>query len=150
MVGMQAVDGPELAPARVPVPAAQPFLQTLGANLKETFFPDDPFRAVARENGRCRRAAAALRYLFPCLEWLPSYTLGTLRSDLISGVTVASLAVPQGISYAKLADLPPVMGLCKYTLRTLIVDQFQVCTELVTYVYYCVQTLVSYRLWCTR
>uniref|UniRef100_A0ACD5XX19 Uncharacterized protein n=1 Tax=Avena sativa TaxID=4498 RepID=A0ACD5XX19_AVESA len=111
MVGMvmqmQAVD----VPARVPVPAARPFLQTLGVNLKETFFPDDPFRAVAREDGRCRRAAAALRYLFPCLEWLPSYTLGALRSDLIAGVTVASLAVPQGISYAKLADLPPIMGL---------------------------------------
>uniref|UniRef100_A0ACD5Y413 Uncharacterized protein n=1 Tax=Avena sativa TaxID=4498 RepID=A0ACD5Y413_AVESA len=109
MVGMQiqAVD----VPARVPVPAARPFLQTLGANLKETFFPDDPFRAVAREDGRCRRAAAALRYLFPCLEWLPSYSLGALRSDLIAGVTVASLAVPQGISYAKLADLPPIMGL---------------------------------------
>lgn len=115
MVGMQVVDVPELAaPARVPVPPARPFLHSLGANLKETFFPDDPFRAVAREDGRGRRAGAALRYLFPCLEWLPSYTLGALRSDLIAGVTVASLAVPQGISYAKLADLPPILGLCKY------------------------------------
>ncbi|CAM0880371.1 unnamed protein product [Alopecurus aequalis] len=106
MVGMQVVDVPELAvPARVPVPPPRPFLQSLGANLKETFFPDDPFRTVAREDGRGRRAAAALRYMFPCLEWLPSYTLGALRSDLIAGVTVASLAVPQGIG------LPPIMGL---------------------------------------
>ncbi|KAM3243473.1 hypothetical protein ACQJBY_055420 [Aegilops geniculata] len=115
MVGMPVVDVPETpvaaAAPRVPVPQARPFLHILGAHLKETFFPDDPFRAVAREDGHGRRAVAALRYLFPCLEWLPCYTLRALRSDLIAGVTVASLAVPQGISYAKLADLPPIMGL---------------------------------------
>jgi sulfate transporter 3 len=78
---------------RVPVPPPQPFLHTLGAGLKETLFPDNP-----------------LRYVFPCLGWLPSYSLGALRSDLVAGVTVASLAVPQGISYAR---LDPVIGLCK-------------------------------------
>ncbi|CAM0871392.1 unnamed protein product [Alopecurus aequalis] len=96
---------------RVPVPAPRPFLDTFRANLKETFFPDDPFRAVVREHGAGRRAAAALRYFFPILEWAPAYTLGTFKSDLISGITIASLAIPQGISYAKLANLPPILGL---------------------------------------
>ncbi|XP_052147692.1 sulfate transporter 3.1-like [Oryza glaberrima] len=97
--------------ARVPMPAAKPFLETLGGNMKETFLPDDPFRVVRRERGCGRRAAAALRYVFPFMEWAPSYTLGTLKSDLIAGITIASLAIPQGISYAKLANLPPVLGL---------------------------------------
>ncbi|KAG8091631.1 hypothetical protein GUJ93_ZPchr0012g20190 [Zizania palustris] len=112
MVGEQQVVDAAAAP-RVPVPPARPLLRTVGDNLMETFFPDDPFRAVAREGagGRGRRAVAALRYVLPCLEWLPSYSLGALRSDLVAGVTVASLAVPQGISYAKLADLPPIVGL---------------------------------------
>jgi sulfate transporter 3 len=94
---------------------AKPFLETLGGNMKETFLPDDPFRVVRRERGCGRRAAAALRYVFPFMEWAPSYTLGTLKSDLIAGITIASLAIPQGISYAKLANLPPVLGLCTRT-----------------------------------
>ncbi|KAK3150551.1 hypothetical protein QOZ80_3AG0234650 [Eleusine coracana subsp. coracana] len=97
--------------SRVPVPPARPFLDTFRGNLKETFFPDDPFRAVVRERGAVRRAAAALRYFFPFMEWVPAYRLGTFKSDLIAGVTIASLAIPQGISYAKLANLPPILGL---------------------------------------
>ena len=105
--------GAHVHPPRVPVPEPRPFLDTFRANLKETFFPDDPFRAVVREHGAGRRAAAALRYFFPFLEWAPAYTLGTFKSDLISGITIASLAIPQGISYAKLANLPPILGLCE-------------------------------------
>ena len=98
---------------RVPVPPARPFLDTFRGNLKETFFPDDPFRGVVRERGAGRRTVAALRYFFPFLEWAPAYRLGTFKSDLIAGITIASLAIPQGISYAKLANLPPILGLCK-------------------------------------
>ena len=101
-------------PARVPVPPPRSLLSTVGAKLKETLFPDDPFRAVAREPAGRRRALAVLRYLLPCLEWLPSYSFARLRSDVVSGVTIASLAVPQGISYARLAGLDPVIGLCEY------------------------------------
>ena len=98
--------------ARVPVPPARPFLDTFRGNPKETFFPDDPFRGVVRERGAGRRTVAALRYFFPFLEWAPAYRLGTFKSDLIAGITIASLAIPQGISYAKLANLPPIIGLC--------------------------------------
>ena len=100
-------------PARVPVPPPRPFLCTVGASVKETLFPDDPFRAVAREPAGGRRAMAVLRYLFPCLGWLPSYSFADLRSDVVSGLAVASLAVPQGVSYARLAGLDPVVGLCE-------------------------------------
>jgi sulfate transporter 3 len=107
--------------ARVPVPPARPFLDTFRGNLKETFFPDDPFRGVVRERGAGRRTVAALRYFFPFLEWMPAYRLGTFKSDLIAGITIASLAIPQGISYAKLASLPPILGLCKLCMHALIV-----------------------------
>ncbi|KAJ0091180.1 hypothetical protein Patl1_13209 [Pistacia atlantica] len=52
-----------------------------------------------------------LEYVFPILQWAPTYNLALFRSDLIAGLTIASLAIPQGISYAKLANLPPVIGL---------------------------------------
>jgi sulfate transporter 3 len=35
------------------------------------------------------------------------------RFDLLAGITITSLAIPQGISYAKLAEIPPIIGLCK-------------------------------------
>ncbi|KAI3763319.1 hypothetical protein L1987_53773 [Smallanthus sonchifolius] len=49
--------------------------------------------------------------MFPIFQWAPNYDLTLFRSDVISGLTIASLAIPQGISYAKLANLPPVIGL---------------------------------------
>ncbi|KAL6883414.1 hypothetical protein ACP4OV_010828 [Aristida adscensionis] len=99
--------------ARVPVPVSppRPLLCTVGSRLRETLFPDEPWRAVSREPAGRARAVAVLRYLLPCLEWAPFYSLAALRSDLIAGLTVASLAVPQGISYARLAGLDPVVGL---------------------------------------
>ncbi|KAK3157605.1 hypothetical protein QOZ80_2AG0124940 [Eleusine coracana subsp. coracana] len=118
-------DGRRARAARVPVPPPRPFLHTLGAGLKETLFPDDPVRAVAREaaasgGGPGARTLAALRYAFPCLGWLPSYSLAALRSDLVAGVTVASLAVPQGISYARLAGVDPVIGLYSSVVPALV------------------------------
>lgn len=96
---------------RVPVPPERPYCETLGDNLKETFFPDDPFRQF-RGQPPARRVVLALQYLFPMLDWASRYTFSDLRADLISGITIASLAIPQGISYAKLARLPPIIGLC--------------------------------------
>ncbi|KAJ3673596.1 hypothetical protein LUZ60_005588 [Juncus effusus] len=97
-------------PMRVPVPPERPFLHTFRMNLKETFFPDDPFRQIKSEKGS-RRVVSAFTYFFPMLEWASKYGLGLFKSDLIAGITIASLAIPQGISYAKLANLPPVLGL---------------------------------------
>ncbi|XP_042391282.1 sulfate transporter 3.1-like [Zingiber officinale] len=105
-----AVPSPEF-PRRVPVPPQRPFAEALGDNLKETFFPDDPLRQFRNARGWRRRTVASLAYLFPVLNWAPSYDLSLFRSDLVAGITIASLAIPQGISYAKLANLPPVMGL---------------------------------------
>lgn len=42
---------------------------------------------------------------------LGTYSLSTFRSDLLAGLTVAVMLVPQGMAYALLAGLPPVFGL---------------------------------------
>lgn len=46
----------------------------------------------------------------PFLRWFPM-TPATLRADLIAGVTVALVLVPQSMAYALLAGLPVVYGL---------------------------------------
>ncbi|XP_039001087.1 sulfate transporter 3.1-like [Hibiscus syriacus] len=95
---------------RVAIPPAQPFFTSLKNSLKETFFPDDPLRQFKNKTPS-KKFILGLQYLFPILEWAPRYSLQFLKSDLISGITIASLAIPQGISYAKLANLPPILGL---------------------------------------
>lgn len=51
------------------------------------------------------------RQFFPILTWLPTYRRADLLSDLIAGVVVTIMLVPQGMAYALLAGLPPKTGL---------------------------------------
>lgn len=84
----------------------------LKSDLKETLFADDPFHGL-KGQPTGRRVLKVLQYYVPILEWLPNYDLKNLRYDVVAGITIASLSVPQGISYAKMADIPPIIGLCK-------------------------------------
>ncbi|OMO85611.1 sulfate transporter 3.1-like protein [Corchorus olitorius] len=95
---------------RVPVPPSKPFLKSLKTSLKETFFPDDPFRQF-KNQPVSRKILLGLQYFVPILEWAPRYTFDFFKADLVAGITIASLAVPQGISYANLASIPPIIGL---------------------------------------
>ncbi|KAJ2917208.1 hypothetical protein MD484_g3170, partial [Candolleomyces efflorescens] len=54
---------------------------------------------------------AYLLSLFPIVQWLPRYNLGWLSGDLIAGLTVGMVVVPQGMSYAQIALLTPEYGL---------------------------------------
>ncbi len=50
------------------------------------------------------------RTLLPFLRWLP-FDGATLKADLIAGVTVALVLVPQSMAYAQLAGMPAFYGL---------------------------------------
>ncbi len=39
-------------------------------------------------------------------ELLPGYRLAWLRTDLVAGVTVAAIAIPESLGYAEVAGLP--------------------------------------------
>ncbi|KAM0952910.1 putative SLC26A/SulP transporter, STAS domain, STAS domain superfamily [Dioscorea sansibarensis] len=49
--------------------------------------------------------------LFPVLQWGRNYDLKMFRCDLLAGLTLASLGIPQSIGYANLAKLDPQYGL---------------------------------------
>ncbi|XP_031256827.1 probable sulfate transporter 3.4 [Pistacia vera] len=95
---------------KVCLPPHATTFQKLKHRLREIFFPDDPLYVFKNRTFR-RKIALGYQYVFPILQWAPTYNLALFRSDLIAGLTIASLAIPQGINYAKLANLPPVIGL---------------------------------------
>lgn len=46
-------------------------------------------------------------HYIPILVWLPSYKREWFRPDLIAGLVVLTLLVPEGMAYAQMAGLPP-------------------------------------------
>ena len=52
-----------------------------------------------------------LRRALPAFQWLPGYGRETFTSDLAAGLTVGAVLIPQGMAYALVAGLPPVVGL---------------------------------------
>ena len=51
-----------------------------------------------------------LAHFLPIAGWLPQYDRSWFKSDLIAGLTVWALVVPQAIAYAQIAGLPPQAG----------------------------------------
>ncbi|TKR76838.1 hypothetical protein L596_017917 [Steinernema carpocapsae] len=71
----------------------------------------DPKRKIAEF---CSPKALFARILgtIPILQWLPRYNVKEdFSGDLIGGLTVGIMHVPQGMAYASLANVPPVYGL---------------------------------------
>ncbi|THF94855.1 hypothetical protein TEA_007064 [Camellia sinensis var. sinensis] len=101
---------PPLELHRVCLPPHKTTFQKLRHRLSEIFFPDNPLHQFKNQTW-LRKLVLGLQFFFPVFQWGSSYSLDLLRSDVISGLTIASLAIPQGISYAKLANLPPIIGL---------------------------------------
>lgn len=52
-----------------------------------------------------------IKKIIPILEWLPNYEKSLFKGDLIAGITVGIILIPQGIAYALIAGLPPIYGL---------------------------------------
>jgi len=58
-----------------------------------------------------RVALSWLKLRMPFLAWVPELTLSKLRADLIAGLTIGVMVIPQGMSYANVAGCPYVVGL---------------------------------------
>jgi solute carrier family 26 (sodium-independent sulfate anion transporter), member 11 len=58
--------------------------------------------------------------LFPFLKWIHRYNLQWLTGDLIAGITIGAVVVPQGMAYAQLALVPVQYGLYSSFMGVLI------------------------------
>lgn len=58
-------------------------------------------------------------YYIPIFSWLPKYKVrDQLLSDVLAGLGVGAMLIPQALSYALLAELPVVNGLLTAFVRT--------------------------------
>ncbi|MEM9316237.1 MAG: sulfate permease [Pseudomonadota bacterium] len=57
------------------------------------------------------KEADMLRGWLPGLAWLEGYERRDFHSDLVSGLTISFMLIPQGMGYAVVAGLPPEVGL---------------------------------------
>jgi high affinity sulfate transporter 1 len=60
------------------------------------------------------RPASVAQRLLPILGWLPSYRRAWLLTDILAGVAVWAVMVPEGMAYSGIVGVPPIMGL--YTI----------------------------------
>ncbi|CAI8585526.1 unnamed protein product [Vicia faba] len=95
---------------KVGIPPKQSFFKEFLYTVKETFFSDDPLRPF-KDQTKSRKFVLGIEAIFPILSWGRTYNLQKFRGDLIAGLTIASLCIPQDIGYSKLANLSPQYGL---------------------------------------
>ena len=73
-----------------------------------------------------------LQRLLPFLSWPAQWRAAGVRGDLVAGVTVALVMIPQALAYAKLAGLPPHIGLYAALVPAVIAALFGSCGQLST------------------
>jgi len=67
---------------------------------------------------------------FPIIQWLPTYDKRNLRNDLIAGLTVGAVTVPESMAYADLAGLPVEIGLYAALVAPLLYVLFATCRQM--------------------
>ncbi|CAL8997296.1 unnamed protein product [Prunus brigantina] len=95
---------------KVGLPPKQKLFKEFTNTIKETFFSDDPLRPF-KHQPKSRKFILGVQAIFPIFEWGRGYNLLKFKGDLIAGLTIASLCIPQDIGYSKLANLAPQYGL---------------------------------------
>lgn len=83
-------------------------------------------------NGPKKKLLTLLTRLLPFLGWFKSYKSAHLRIDLLSGLTVALVLVPQSMAYAQLAGLPAYYGLYASFIPPLVASLFGSSRQLAT------------------
>jgi SulP family sulfate permease len=71
-----------------------------------------------------------LKKFIPALDWMLDYKKSDLSWDLSAGLIVAIMLIPQGMAYAMLAGLPPVVGLYASTIPLIIYALFGTSRQL--------------------
>ncbi|KAK5074861.1 hypothetical protein LTS08_005570 [Lithohypha guttulata] len=88
----------------------------------DTYYDSEPTTAEWLHDLVPGRSAVIsyFRDLFPFTRWIMRYNLVWLTGDLVAGITVGCVVVPQSMAYARLAELPVEFGLYSSFMGVLI------------------------------
>ena len=78
-----------------------------------------PVKLTSEEEAADAPAAPSVGLIarrLPILTWAPKLTSARIIGDIIAGLTVATVLIPQGMSYATVAGLNPIVGLYRHVL----------------------------------
>ncbi|CAM8881029.1 unnamed protein product [Rhodiola kirilowii] len=103
----ESVERPDRSHWVLDSPEPPGLLQDLISSLKKTIFP----QRSSTSKTPSRRALSFLEGVFPILRWGRTYKANMFKNDLLAGLTLASICIPQSIGYANLAKLDPQYGL---------------------------------------
>ncbi|KAJ9545916.1 hypothetical protein OSB04_025623 [Centaurea solstitialis] len=93
------------------------FCQQIFGSIKKNVYPQRNNTSTSSSSSSQKkqppsaRLIAILSSVFPVLSWGRNYKASKFKNDLIAGLTLASLSIPQSIGYAALANLDPQYGL---------------------------------------
>ena len=87
--------------------------------------------AASSQTKTVKQPNPILRYL-PILGWLPQYNRAWLAGDIIAGLSVWALMVPQSLGYADISGVPVQYGLYAAALALLIFPIFTTSRNVVT------------------
>lgn len=79
---------------KVEVPPKQNLFNEFMYTFKETFFHDDPLRHF-KDQPKSKKFVLGVQSVFPVFDWGRNYNFKKFRGDLIAGLTIASLCIPQ-------------------------------------------------------
>eukprot|EP01114_Cavostelium_apophysatum_P020957 TRINITY_DN7175_c0_g1_i1.p1 TRINITY_DN7175_c0_g1~~TRINITY_DN7175_c0_g1_i1.p1 ORF type:complete len:860 (+),score=253.65 TRINITY_DN7175_c0_g1_i1:122-2701(+) len=89
-------------------PRPNRFITVAAKNEKESDL--DKLITIAKQRNVGRFKELVNHYI-PITKWLAEYKLEYLRGDIIAGLSIGIMVIPQGMAYALLAGLPPQYGL---------------------------------------
>lgn len=78
-----------------------------------------------------QKTVGYFRNLLPFLQWLPNYNTTWFLGDMVAGITVGAVVVPQSMAYAKIANLAPQFGLYSSFVGVLLYFPFATSKECV-------------------
>ena len=73
-----------------------------------------------------------MKKILSFFDWPKSYNASHLRADILAGLTVALILIPQSMAYAELAGLPPYYGLYASFLPPMVAALFGSSRQLAT------------------